>query len=42
VFRGVDTVTLLYERVTGLLAAETMMLNSQNQVSRVFAQYDKW
>jgi SnoaL-like domain len=42
VFRGIDTVTLLYESVNGLLAAETMMLNPQNQVSRVLAQYDKW
>jgi hypothetical protein len=42
VFRGIDSVTLLYESVNGLLAAETMMLNERNQVSRVLAQYDKW
>jgi hypothetical protein len=41
VFRGIDSVTLLYDSVDGLLAAETMMLNPQNQVSRVLAQYDK-
>jgi len=39
VFRGIDTVTLLYESVNGLLAAETMILNQQHQVSRVLAQY---
>jgi hypothetical protein len=42
VFRGIDSVTVLYESVNGLLAAETMMLNERNQVSRVLAQYDKW
>jgi hypothetical protein len=42
VFRGIDSVTLLYESVNGLLAAETMLLNERNQVSRVLAQYDKW
>jgi len=31
----------LYESVNGLLAAETMILNQQHQVSRVLAQYDK-
>jgi hypothetical protein len=41
VFRGVDCITLLYESVNGLLAAETMMLNQHHQVSRVLAQYDK-
>ena len=41
VFRGIDSVTLLYESVNGLLAAETMVLNQQHQVSRVLAQYDK-
>jgi len=41
VFRGVDSVTLLYDSVNGLLAAETMILNAQGQVSRVLAQYDK-
>jgi hypothetical protein len=42
VFRGIDSVRLLYESVNGLLAAETMMLNERNQVSRVLAHYDKW
>ena len=41
VFRGIDSITLLYESVSGLVAAETMMLNEHNQVSRVLAQYDK-
>ncbi len=41
VFRGIDSVTLVYESVNGLLAAETMLLNQQHQVSRVLAQYDK-
>ena len=41
VFRGIDSVTLLYESVNGLLAAETMILNQQRQVCRVLAQYDK-
>jgi len=42
VFRGIDSVTLLYESVNGLLAAETMILNPRHQVSRVLAQYDKF
>jgi hypothetical protein len=41
VFRGIHSVTLLYESVNGLLAAETMMLNPQNQISLVLAQYDR-
>jgi hypothetical protein len=41
VFRGIDSVTLLYESVNGLLAAETMVLNQRHQVSRVLAQYDR-
>lgn len=41
VFRGIDSVTLMYESVNGLLAAETMILNQQHRVSRVLAQYDK-
>jgi len=41
VFRGIDSVTLLYDSVNSLLAAETMMLDPQNQVSRVLAQYDR-
>jgi len=42
VFRGVDSVTLLYESVNGLLAAETMILNERHQVNRVLAHYDKF
>lgn len=40
VFRGIDSVTLLYQSVNGLLAAETMILNERHEVSRVLAQYD--
>ena len=40
VFRGIDSVTLVYESVNGLQAAETMILNQQHRVSRVLAQYD--
>ena len=40
VFRGVDSVTLLYESVNGLLAAETMILNERHEVSRVLARSD--
>jgi hypothetical protein len=40
VFRGIDSVTLVYESVNGLQAAETMILNRQHRVSRVLAQYD--
>ena len=39
VFRGVDSVTLLYESVNGLLAAETMIVDQHRRISRVFAQY---
>jgi|KBSSwiStaDraftv2_1062776.scaffolds.fasta_scaffold830010_2 hypothetical protein len=39
VFRGIDSVTLLYESVNGLLAAETLIVNEQHHVSRVLAQY---
>jgi hypothetical protein len=39
VFRGIDSVTLVYESVNGLLAAETLILNPQRQVTRVLAQY---
>ena len=39
VFRGVESVTLLYESVNGVLAAETMLLDQRHQVSRVLAQY---
>lgn len=39
VFGGIDSITLLYESVDGLLAAETLILNPRRQVSRVLAQY---
>ena len=39
VCRGVETVTLVYDSVNGLLAAETMALNEAGQVTRVWAQY---
>jgi hypothetical protein len=42
VFRGIDSITLLYESVNGLQAAETMILDEHHRVSRVLAQYDKW
>ncbi len=40
-FYGVDAITVLYESVNGLLAAETMVLGDACQVTRVWAQYDK-
>jgi hypothetical protein len=39
---GIDTVTILYDSVNGLLAAETMALNQTGQIMRVWAQYDKF
>jgi ketosteroid isomerase-like protein len=36
---GVDSVTLLYDSVKGLLAAETMILNDRLQVTRALAHY---
>jgi hypothetical protein len=38
---GVDTVTILYDSVNGLLAVETMALDEAGQITRVWAQYDK-
>lgn len=38
---GVDTVTILYDSVNGLLAAETMALDEAGQITRVWAQYDR-
>jgi ketosteroid isomerase-like protein len=38
---GVDTVTILYDSVNGLLAAETMALNEAGLITRVWAHYDK-
>jgi hypothetical protein len=40
VFRGVETTTLLYDSVNGLVAAETMLLDQAGQVACVWAQYD--
>ena len=39
---GVNTVTILYDSVNGLLAAETMVLNEAGQVTHVWAQYDRF
>lgn len=39
---GVDTVTILYDSVNGLLAAETAMLNDDRRITRVWAQYDRF
>ena len=39
---GIDTVTILYDSVNGLLAAETMALSDTGQISRVWAQYDRF
>ena len=41
VLAGVDTVTILYDSVNGLLAAETMALGGAGYVTRVWAQYDR-
>jgi hypothetical protein len=38
---GVDSVTILYDSVNGLLAAETMALDEHGRITRVWAQYDK-
>jgi ketosteroid isomerase-like protein len=39
---GVDTMTILYDSVNGLLAAETMALNDSGQITHVWAQYDRF
>ena len=39
---GIDTVTILYDSVNGLLAAETMALSDTGQITRVWAQYDRF
>ena len=41
VMLGMNTVTLLYESVRGLLAGETMVLNAAGQITRVWVQYDR-
>lgn len=40
VFRGVETLTLLYDSVGGLAAAETMIIDQAGLVTHVWAQYD--
>jgi len=39
---GIETVTLLYDSVNGLLAAETMRVNNAGQITQVWAQYDRF
>lgn len=41
VFHGTNALTIVYESVRGLLAAETMILNDDFQIARVWAQYDR-
>ena len=41
VFHGVDALTILFESVNGLLAAETMVLGEDRRITRVWAQYHK-
>ena len=41
VFAGVESVTIVYDSVNGLVAAETMVLNERQAVTRVWAQYDR-
>jgi hypothetical protein len=41
VFHGTDALTIIYESVNDLLAAETMVLSDDFLVKRVWAQYDK-
>jgi hypothetical protein len=38
---GMETVTLVYDSVNDLLAAETMAWNATGEISRVWAQYDR-
>lgn len=37
---GVDSLTLIYQSVKGMLAAETMVLDDRAKVTRVRAQYE--
>jgi SnoaL-like domain len=41
VFHGTDALTMVYKSVNDLVAAETMVLNDDFQIKRVWAQYDK-
>lgn len=42
VFIGIDTITIVYDSVNGLLAAETMALGDTGKITRVWAQYDRF
>jgi hypothetical protein len=39
VFSGVNSLTLYYKSVKGMLAAEVMILNSDGKISKVIAHY---
>ena len=41
VLLGMETVTLVYDSVNDLLAAETMAWNEAGEIRRVWAQYDR-
>lgn len=41
VFYGNDAITLVYNSVAGLVAAETMLLDHQGSIRQVWAQYDR-
>jgi ketosteroid isomerase-like protein len=40
VLKGVNSVTVYYRSVTGMMAAEVMMLNSNGEITKVMAHYD--
>jgi hypothetical protein len=40
VFHGINSLTLLYQSVNGLLAAETMIVNQHRRIGCVLAQYE--
>jgi len=41
VLYGNDAITLVYNSVAGLVAAETMLLDHQESIRQVWAQYDR-
>jgi ketosteroid isomerase-like protein len=41
VFTGVESVTIVYDSVKGLVAAETMVLDESCRATSVLAQYDR-
>ena len=41
VLTGVDSVTVYYRSVKGMMAAEVMMLNSNGEITKVMAHYGK-